>query len=317
MTCPIDLLPLAEPKDQNFPDGWFYENVAKYLVADTVRIMHNGLPIDLNKVHELELQLDSILEKVQDTIDNNLCIKEFLKDKYPAVAENLKQELQSKMRDINFYRKPFKANDMIHRSYYMSVFIEDNAETLYDIVTPIEEVFPGIPKWSARDVKPYAEEYHELKRLLKKTIDPNSTRAKEAMERLARDKALIYNKSYYQQIMDISFEKVMGSFNPASSKQKQELFEWLNIEPLAYSKETGLPSWGRDQIEELQRTEDEPVLLELYQAFIDHSFAAIVRNNFINAFYKYTILHNDGTLRLHGEYNLLGAKSGRYTSKKP
>lgn len=317
---PIDLLPLPPPAESDYKDGWFYENVAKHLIADTLRLMDNGLPIDLSRVEDLEKELDSILAKVQTTVDNNKYIKEFLDFKYPLLAEQIAEEFKSKMRSPEYYLDEFTLEGgkaMLHRSYYMKHFIERHAETLYDLITPIEEIIPGVPKWSARDLKPLAEQFHEIKLLSKKRIKPDSIGAKECMEQLAKDRSRIYNKAYYDKIKDISFDSIMEQFNPASSTQKREFFEWLNIEPLAFSKDTGEPSWGREQIEELQRSEDDEDLLELYQAFIDHSFAAIVRNNFINAFYKYTILHDDGTHRLHGQYKLLGAKTGRYTSNSP
>ena len=60
---PHDLLPLRAPMEQEFANDklFFYDNVAKPLIADTIRIMNNGLPIDLNKVQELEFKLDKIL----------------------------------------------------------------------------------------------------------------------------------------------------------------------------------------------------------------------------------------------------------------
>ena len=309
---PIDLLPLPEPSTSEFPPGWFYENVAKPLIGDTIRIMHNGLPIDLERVYELENRLDVLLEDVQKTVDANNYIKEYKKDKYPKQKDALANELTEKMRPQDFYLKEFKAGDMIHRSFFMQVFLETNAEDFYDVITPLEEVLPGVPKWSVRDLKVYVPRNDLLLELSRKTVSVDHPIAVEAMVRLANAKMGIYNKSYKDKIEAISFTSIMGSFNPASSLQKKEFFEFLGIEPLEHSKDTGEASWGRDQIEELQRNEKDEDLLELYQAFVDYSFAAIIRNNFIAAFYKYTV---NG--RLYGQYKLLGAKSGRYTSNSP
>ncbi len=300
---PHDLLPLKAPMEQEFADDklFFYSNVAKPLIADTIRIMNNGLPIDLNKVQELEIKLDKILEGVTQTIANNKVIQEFQQNKYPLVAAEVRAEITAKMRTFRYYMKDFDAKNAVHRSYYMYYWIQDKAH----IVTPIEEVYPGIPKWSANEVKKLAKVHTDLLPMISNQLPQSNRIAFNAVKLLSTHKAAMYNKSYLDQIKDITFASVMEPFNPNSSVQKREFFEYIGIEPVEFSKDTGEPSWGRKVIEELLRGETDPDLIEILQAFIDQSFASIVRNNFIKAFYEYTV---EG--RLYGNYRLLGAKSG-------
>jgi DNA polymerase-1 len=146
--------------------------------------------------------------------------------------------------------------------------------------------------------------------LLDGTIPANTPTISKAMTRLAEDKAKMYNEKFVEQTKKPTVP--FPTFNPGSSKQKQELFEMLGIESEATSKETGLPKWDRAQVERVNKETDDENVKHFTQCFIDYSFAAIIKNNFIEAFYNYSV---DG--RLYGQYKLLGAKSGRYTSSNP
>lgn len=305
MQSPHDLLPLPLPAESSYPLDFFYSNVAKPLIRDTVRIMANGLTLDMNKVMELEATLDTTLELVDLSLASNTYIQQYLAERYKVQIANYREDRASKLRDKSHYLKPFNSKDPVHRSYFMHLYAES-----YKLALPSETYPTGISKWPAKLVKQLSTKNRFLKSLVDHTISPTHPVALKAMELLAQHKAETYNASYLDQIENPKLET--PKFNPNSTDQKRELFEMLGIPSDKTSKKTGEPSFDRDEIERIQRETRDPLVQSLCQDLIDNSFASIVRNNFIEAFYTFSI---DG--RLYGNLKLLGAKSARYTSSKP
>lgn len=305
MYSPHDQLPAPEPRTIEYPLGHFYQNTARYLIKDTVRIMDNGLNIDIDKVIELEETLAEQLDEVEKELAGNPLIKKYLESKYAKEIEAYIQDRKSRMKDPSDYLSPFKPGDMTHRSYFMDEYAKQKGWG-----SPTEKLPTGVGKWPANLVKRYAKTNKLLQMLLDGSIPQNTPTISIAMTKLAEDKARMYNEKFVQQVKQPTLP--YPKFNPGSSKQKQELFEMLGIESEATSKETGLPKWDRAQVERVNKETDDEDVRHFTQCFIDYSFAAIIKNNFIEAFYNYSV---DG--RLYGQYKLLGAKSGRFTSSNP
>ena len=305
MYSPHDQLPAVEPRDAEYPTGYFYENTAKHLIKDTVRIMDNGLNIDIDKVIELEATLAEQLAEVEQELGNNPLIVKYLEQRYSKEIDTYIEDRKSKMRDATHYLVPFKHTDMNHRSYFMDEYAKSQGWS-----SPEEKLPTGVGKWPVKLVKKYAKTNKLLQRMLEGTLPPNTPALTKAMLQLAEDKAEMYNQKYVAQV--VNPEVPYPKFNPGSSKQKQELFHMLDIESEEVSRDTGLPKWDRNQVERVNKETDDEDVRHFTQCFIDYSFAAIIKNNFIEAFYNYSV---DG--RLYGQYKLLGAKSGRYTSSNP
>jgi len=302
---PLDQLPAPEPKTVSPPSGYFYENTAKHLIKDVVRVMMNGIPINLEKVKELEETLDIVLTDVKNTLNTNKHIINFQKQQYRSAVKDYIELQKSRMKTSDDFIKPFKHKDMNHRSYFMYLYAKDKG-----IAQPTELLPTGIPKWTARTVKQLSDSRPVLQQLLSEELSVTNTYVVKAMALLAKHKSEIYNKKYKVNIKNPTVD--LPDFNPASSQQKRKLFDMLNIESEKISKDTGEPSWDRDEVEKVNKSTNDPIIKELTQAFIDYSFGAIVKNNFIKAFYNYTI--DD---RLYGSLKLFGAKSFRLTSSDP
>ena len=216
-------LPAPEARYTEYLTRHFYANTAKHLIKDTVRIMMNGLPIDLDKVQELEKVLVTQLARVDDELANNSIIKVYLHNKYGRLIDAYKEDRASKLRGFEYYLKPFKHSDMAHRSFFMKVYGED-----HDLPTPDEELFDGVPKWTVKRVKKVAETRPLLNRLVAGELSDTHPVVQRAMVLLAETKANLHNKSYFSQIQNPQVEH--PKFNPGSPVQKSEVYEMLGIE---------------------------------------------------------------------------------------
>lgn len=106
------------------------------------------------------------------------------------------------------------------------------------------------------------------------------------------------------------------SFNPNSGPQLQRLlYEQMGL-PVLDLTETKQPATGADTIEKLINHTQEPAYKELLGALIGYGGVNKILSTFIPAF-ENGIVKEDGTLWLHGSFNLGGTVSGRLSSSEP
>lgn len=329
---PHDQLPAPVPAESTYLSRHFYENTGKHLIKDTVTICDNGLGIDLEKVSELEVTIQNVVKEVEAKLSANPIIVSFLDSKYGRLKERAvakrNELLQSRVKPVEHFLKPFKHKDLIHRSYFMYIYCNRQG------ISQPDELLPGttIPKWESRLVKRLAASRPLLQRLLDGKLTDSNHIVAEAMLLLATHKATLHN-SKLELVDDVPME--LPLFNPRSSDDKYQLLtELLGYESgkltdayqqyerdLAkaerYGREPPNPpktkwSWGRKQIAPLLDTVTDDQQRELFQCLVDFSFGDKILTSFIPAFYKYTV---NG--RLYSNLKLFGALSARFTSNNP
>lgn len=183
---PWQHLPIKPPNKFDPGPEFFYEQIAKPLITDFVRMMCNGLLIDDDKVEELRATLDINLAKVSETLNSNSIIYKFQEQQYKDKYAALETEQRAKFRTLGYYLKSYKQGDMVHRTYLVN-YLLDNANLSADKRS----------KWTVNDLKKYNKinPLPMFQNIIDKTVDIEDKLVIEAMKCLAQEKLDIYNKS--------------------------------------------------------------------------------------------------------------------------
>lgn len=248
---PIDYLPITRPLEDTNPvpnDMWFYENIVIKLLPDIIRLEATGIPIDLSKVKKVEETIDSVLERVQQVLVNNKLVQKFLNDRYNSKSETTIKQLESKIKTVKDFLKPFDQKNKIHRTFVVNTYL-----------TSIHREDMIMDEWSKKDLK-------KLNQIIASKFISDLIEGKfsdymqpiidTAMETLAKQKADTYNKNRLEARKEkLLKEKDTMSFNPNSAPQCQHFFESLGIESENQTK-AGKPQWDRKSLEQLNKLLD-------------------------------------------------------------
>lgn len=245
-----DLLPIKdplqyEPEDRDF----FYTNIVKPLIEDIVQITNNGIPININKVAILEKELLDTLEEQNNILKNNFIIQKFIATKNDYVKTLKSDNVIPKSFD-SFINK-FDNSKIIHINYLIDAIVDELIEQ-----KELTNDFKRITKtnWTQKKLKdiynitnsPY------IKLILEKDYN-NSIFNKlkiTAMLKLAEDKYNIELKKVELKKEEINNKEQYNEFNPSSSTQIQELFEFIGLDSRIKTA-TGNDSYNKEALKEL------------------------------------------------------------------
>ena len=243
---PHDLLPITRPlEDSNSPNEvYFYNEVIQPLIKDIVQMEANGIPIDLDKVSELENVVVNVLDKVHKKLADNEVMLDFLKFVDVQYKKDKTKKLESKKKEPQDFIKPFDIKNTTHRTYVVNTYLITTGKT--DMV---------MDKWSIKDLRKLNQILASkfISDLLAGNItDYMKAYISTAMYNLASVKADIFNENKINsKINQLEKQDLIHSFNPGSSLQKQMFFEYYGIESESETK-AGNPQWDRAELLRLQ-----------------------------------------------------------------
>lgn len=246
-TCPHDLLPIKRPlEDDVWPDDmYFYNNVIKPLIPDIIRLEATGIPINLEKVGEVEKAVESVLSEVAENLANNPLMKDFLAEKFSYVQKTVSEETKSKEKSPEDFYKDFDPKNKIHRTFVVNNYLQ---------IHGLEDKI--MDEWTKKDLKLLNQFIGSifitdlLAGNIKAYMEPT---IKEAMIKLATAKADAYNKNKIEANQKKLKEKETKLyFNPGSAQQKAQFFSYLGIDSENTTK-AGNPQWDKSALENLHK----------------------------------------------------------------
>ena len=246
MNNPLDLLPIERPLESTEPwpdDTYFYKNVVSKLIPDVIKLETTGIPINLDKVKEVEDTVNNVLKNIKDILKKNKFIQQYLASKYVHESDEALASIKTKT--ANDFLVPFDVKKKAHRSAVVNYWLKNNGHK--DMM---------LDEWSIKDLRMcnqiIASKF--LTDLINKDIKGYMNNwIEEAMQEFAEEKARIYNQSKFSSYTaKMQEKKDKLSFNPGSNLQKQEFFSMLGIESDSETAK-GSPQWNRAALEQLNK----------------------------------------------------------------
>ena len=127
MNNPLDLLPIERPLESTEPwpdDTYFYNNVVSKLIPDVIKLETTGIPINLDKVKEVEDTVNNVLKNIKYILKDNKFIQQYLASKYIHESDDALANLKTKT--ASDFLVPFDVKKKAHRSAVVNYWLKNN-----------------------------------------------------------------------------------------------------------------------------------------------------------------------------------------------
>ena len=246
-----DYLPIKnpleyEPEDKNF----FYDNIAKHLIEDVVKLSNEGIPIDLNKIKELDVLLNNTIQENEDKLANNQIIQYYIKHKNNRIIKDKIQKAEKNIK-LEDFLVPFNFERNTHINALVDVIVQELIEQ--NILTK-NYIRLENTNWTIKKLKDI--HYKTNNQLILKLIEKDYDNIifdgykQKAMYLLAEIKLNKELKKIEDKKTNIENTEQFNKFNPSSAKQIQELFQYLQISS-RLKTDAGSDSFNKAALQEL------------------------------------------------------------------
>lgn len=299
----FDILPTEHPSKRTHSRYWFYKNVARAIIPVTIEMMNTGLPLNMDNVHKLDSELDSIL----GTADTEVlqlptvlkCWEQFKENKAQAKVEKYKEGVDSSSVKIYKPTNQVYINLFVRIKYPTKELPSKAKNWTPTVIATFDAVLAQAIKdknlESLRTAPKYANIFEEVETIL------TNQKVQEKQAKIEETAA----STYHRAILDLEFKPL------ASAQQKKFIFkEGFKLSAINKSMITGEDSFNKEELNRLIKTLPEGTELYKYvELCLTYSGGAIVKNNFVKNFKEF--VHNG---RIHSDYRIGSTKSFRAAS---
>lgn len=240
-----DYLPIKKPLETK-PDSNFYDTIAKPLIKDVVQLANVGIPVNIEKIKELEKLLDNVIKEHTDKINNNKIVKYFIRSQISRSNEELINQaikpLENKKHALELNLKRNK-----HINLLVDVIIEDLIEQ--KLLSDNYRRTNDTENWTIKKLKTIYLLTNSciIEKVIKKDYDSSLLNPFKEKVKILLEKEI--DDTITSKINKIKETNVF-SFNPKSSVQIKELFSYLSI-PSRFKTDTGSDSFNKTALKEL------------------------------------------------------------------